>query len=385
VYPYKVDAKIAIHATPNQGILLPQAFSSLDPRLTEIAGQWFLKSGIQEPTGGVARYYQSDTKQNARVSTEITGYAVSTLAFLYERYQTPELLAAAVRAGQFLTQVAWSPSLKTFPFEHSHNGDAPQPLTYFFDLGIIVRGLLALWRITNDSEYRDIAVQTGESMRVDFAAGDTWHPILELPGKYPLQWTKQWSRQPGCYQLKSALAWHELHQVTGDRKFGHWYDAAVAKALSTKDEFLPAETSEKTMDRLHAYSYFLEALMPVADRTEVRQAIAEGILRVSHYLREIRGEFERSDVNAQLLRVRLMASAVAGLPVNEGEAAEEASAIQEFQVDRPSSPDHGGFWFGRKQGRMLPFINPVSTSFCLQAHKWWQDAQAGRFVAQAII
>ena len=54
--------------------------------------------------------------------------------------------------------------------------------------------------------------------------------------------------------------------------------------------------------------------MPVADRAEVRQAIAEGIFRVSHYLREIRGEFERSDVNAQLLRVRLMASAVAGLP-----------------------------------------------------------------------
>ena len=213
---------------------------------------------------------------------------MSTLAFLYEREGNAEHLEAAIRAGRFLTQVAWSPSLKAFPFEHSHDGDAPQPLTYFFDCGIIVRGLLALWRITRDSEYLDVAVRAGESMGIDFAAGDIWHPILELPGKYPLQWTKQWSRRPGCYQLKSALAWHELEQATGDARFGHWYRSAVAKALSTKDEFLPAETREKTMDRLHAYAYFLEGLLPAAERADVRAAIAEGILRISSYLREIR-------------------------------------------------------------------------------------------------
>jgi hypothetical protein len=364
---------------------LPQASSSLDPRLTEIAGRWFLNSGIQEPSGGVARYYHSDTKRNARVSTEITGYAVSALVFLYQRYGNPELLDAAVRAGRFLSRTAWSPSLKAFPFEHSHNGDAPQPLTYFFDSGIIARGLLALWRITSESEYLDIAVHTGESMGSDFATGDTWHPILELPGKYPLQWTKQWSRQPGCYQLKSALAWHELHEITGDDKFGRWYAAAFATALSSHESFLPGETREKTMDRLHAYCYFLEALMPIADRPEVRQVLAEGILRVSNYLREIRGEFERSDVSAQLLRVRLAASALTGLPLNESEAAEEASAIQQFQIDKPTVSDHGGFWFGSKQGRPLPFINPVSTAFCLQGYQWWLDYQAGQFVPQAII
>src|SRR4051812_24372696 len=123
----KVDAKIAIHATPfrlipRQAFFLPQTFSSLDPHLTQIAGQWFLKSGIQEPSGGVARYYHSDTQRNARVSTEITGYAVSTLAFLYESEENAEHLKSAIRAGRFLTRVAWSPSLKTFPFEHSHDG-----------------------------------------------------------------------------------------------------------------------------------------------------------------------------------------------------------------------------------------------------------------------
>src|ERR1039457_5488621 len=49
------------------------------------AGRWFLRSGIQEANGGVARHYRSDLGQNARVSTEITGYAVSTLLYLAER------------------------------------------------------------------------------------------------------------------------------------------------------------------------------------------------------------------------------------------------------------------------------------------------------------
>jgi len=117
-----------------------------------------LRSGIQKPDGGVARYYRYDLRRNARTSTEITGYFISALVFLHERSGDSEYLDAAVRAGRFLTQTAWSPSLKTFPFEHATNGDAPQPLTYFFDCGIIVRGLLALWRATRDAEYLHIAV-----------------------------------------------------------------------------------------------------------------------------------------------------------------------------------------------------------------------------------
>jgi hypothetical protein len=365
---------------------LPQAYSSsLDRRLAKLAGEWFLRSGIQKSEGGVARYYHSDAHKNARTSTEITGYFISTLVFLYQRSDNNEYLDAAIRAGRFLTQTAWSPSLRTFPFEHATNGDAPQPLTYFFDCGIIVRGLLSLWRATGDQEYRDVAIATGESMLRDFAAGDNWHPILELPGKYPLQWASPWSRSPGCYQLKSALGWHELHQVTGGADFESGYSVALAKAIATHNGFLPAETPEKTMDRLHAYCYFLEGLFPAADRIEIRELLSQGIVRVSGYLRQIRPEFQRSDVYAQLLRVRLLAATSLALPLNDDEALEEASIIGRFQVEQPGTSHHGGFWFGSRAGTMLPFINPVSTAFCLQAYDWWQDYRAGKAITQAII
>ena len=351
---------------------MPLHNSSLDR-----AGRWYVKSGIQAPGGGVARYYLADAGRNALVSTEITGYAVSALVYLYEKRGDGSLLEAAIRAGRFLVDRAWNPRLKTFPFEHSDNGAQPQALTYFFDCGIIVRGLVTLWRTTGDGSLLACAREAGLSMVADFGLEREIHPILTLPAKEALPYTAQWSRSPGCYQLKSALAWHELFEVTGEPSFRASYEHALTVALESKDRFLPAETAEKTMDRLHAYSYFLEALLAHAGRPECRKALEEGIGRVSGYLREIAPVFARSDVYAQLLRLRLYGADLAGLPLNEEEASEEAACIETFQCDSSDPRKTGGYYFGRKGEAMLPFVNPVSTAFCLQALDLWHERGQG--------
>jgi hypothetical protein len=319
----------------------------------------------------VARYYRADIKKNAMVSTEITGYAVSALVYLYCRDRDENILESAIRCGKFLVDRAWDRRLKTFPFEHSDNGKQPEPLAYFFDCGIIVRGLLALWRTTGDGRLLDCARDAGLSMLHDFEGDNVFHPVLDLPAKQPLPYAPQWSRSPGCYQLKSAMAWLELFEVTGDVKFCMAYEQALKAALDNKDQFLPAESPEKTMDRLHSYCYFLEGMLPHSHRAECRNALNEGINRVSGYLREIAPLFARSDVYAQLLRVRLFAADMAGLPLNENEAAVEADCIREFQCEASDARTNGGFYFGRKGDTMLPFVNPVSTAFCLQAQDMW--------------
>jgi hypothetical protein len=358
--------------------------TALTPLLSKItshaerAGVWFQGSGIQEENGGVARYYRSDLGKNARVSTEITGYAASTLIYIYRRTGERTFLEAAERAGEFLTRVAWSPVLATFPFEHSSDGDSPQPLAYFFDCGIIVRGLVALSKATANSEYLDVAVKAGRSMAADFSGPDAFHPIINLPSKTPVPCTSQWSRSPGCYQLKSALAWHDLAEVTGDSQFLSLYESAVAAALNARGRFLPGENQEKTMDRLHAYCYFLEGLLPLAGRSDCAAALAEGVERVSKYLRSIRPVFERSDVYAQLLRVRLFAEQLAGVALNRAAAQEEAARVSEFQLRHRDPRINGAFSFGRKQTEMLPYVNPVSTAFGMQALDLWNDFEAGK-------
>jgi hypothetical protein len=141
------------------------------------------------------------------------------------------------------------------------------------------------------------------------------------------------------------------------------------------------------MDRLHAYAYFLEGLLPALGRPECAQVFQTGIDRVAAYLREIAPSFARSDVYAQLLRARLYGESLAAIPLDTGAAAHEAEEAAKFQLHSEDPRIGGGFGFGRKGGEPLPFVNPVSTAFCLQALSLWDDRKNQAFDArrQALI
>lgn len=341
------------------------------------AGRWFLASGIQELNGAVARYYRADLERNHPVSTEITGYAASVLAYLHSLSGKPEYLDGAVRAAHFLSREAWSADLDTISFEASRNG-SPAP-AYFFDCGIIVRGLLAVWRVTGEKELLDTAVRCGAAMLRDFDAGDgEYHPILTLPDKRPVPRETHWSKSATCYQLKSAMAWNDLSDVTGDETFRRAYFQCLERSLETYASFLPGHTGPRgVMDRLHPFCYFLEGLMPYAGRPRCAEAIRQGISRTAAYLREISPPFARSDAYAQLLRARLFAHGLGVLPLDVEAASYEAAELAGFQCEHADPRIDGGFYFGRAEGKFLPHVNPASGGFCVQALAMWDGYLSG--------
>ena len=136
----------------------PSAPARIAPVSVIRAGEWFLHSGIQEPAGGVARYHYISERRNARISTEITGYAVSALLEVHERTGDERFLEAATRAGDLLVR-AWDPAAEAMPFEWAADGVLPEHHSYFFDNGIIIRGLIRLWRATSNQTYLDTAVK----------------------------------------------------------------------------------------------------------------------------------------------------------------------------------------------------------------------------------
>jgi hypothetical protein len=282
-------------------------------------------------------------------------------------------LDRAVAAARFLTRVAWDGDLQAFPFEPDAAGDR---FNYFFDAGITVRGLLAVWRATAEREFVEAAAACGRSMARDFANGAEFHPILSLPAQRPIARDDRWSRNPGCYQLKAALAWFDLAEATGDETYRPAYERALSYSLATYGAFLPGHPDQlKVMDRLHAYCYFLEGLLPVLDRKPCAAALCDGIRRVASWLREIRPSFERSDVYAQLVRARVMAELAGVAPADEAALEEEAGVLAEYQLP------NGGFGFGRKAGSHMPFENPVSTGFALQALALCEERRRGKVSA----
>jgi hypothetical protein len=341
------------------------------------AGRWFLDSGIQEPGGGVARYYLADARRNKPVSTEITGYAASTFVYLHTLTRDPRHLEHALAAARFLARTAWRRDLQAMPFETEPTEEGL--LAYFFDCGMIVRGLLATWRATGEDELLAAARAVGCSMARDFAAGEgEYHPILVLPEKRPLERDERWSRSAGCYQLKPAMAWFDLWEATGDDSFRRLYERALDAALNGYARFLPGHIDKlKVMDRLHAFCYFLEGLLPRASDGQCAAAMRDGIARTAFLLREIAPEFCRADVCAQLLRARIYADWSGVLPLDMEAAKWEANRLAEFHIADTDPQLLGGFWFGRRDGRVIPHASPVPGGFGVQALALWEQTHAG--------
>jgi glycosyltransferase involved in cell wall biosynthesis len=358
-------------ATPRLQVTKTMKIAEKQVKTTAIqsAGEWFLSSGIQEASGGVARYYFSDERErNAPLTTEITGYAASALVCLYKQRSETGYLDAAIKAACYLVD-AWDRNCSAMPFEV----DGDKRYSYFFDNGIIVRGLLSVWREFKNEQFLRTAIRVADSMEHDFTDGKEFAPILELPSKEPIaREAGRWSRNPGCYQLKAALGWYELWQITNNESYRQYYRQMLESALATHNSFLPGIPDELgVMDRLHPYCYFLEGLLPVIDEDGPTKAMPVGIDRVAGYVRSIGPKFLRSDVLAQLLRVRLFADQEGVAPLDEKAAKEEVEMMRGFQSEDSDPRLGGGFWFGKKNGEMLPFMNPVSTAFCTQALEMW--------------
>ena len=332
------------------------------------AGEWFLRSGIQFPNGGVARYYRSDLQRNHPASIEITGYSASAFVYLHSLTADPRYLDRAAAAARYLTRTAWDAAAGVLPFELE-----PARFTYFFDCGIVVRGLLAAWRATGEEEFRAAAAEIGSRMAADFASHCDYHPVLHLPGREPAERdAASWSRSAGCYQLKSAMGWWDLCEATGDEVFRAPYESVLEYALRQAGAFLPGHSDPlKVMDRLHPYLYFLEGLLPRTADPRIPPALAAGIRAVEGYVSTIGPEFLRSDVCAQLLRIRLFADFAGAVPLDSASACREAATLARFQAESADPRIDGGFYFGRKAGAWMPYLNPVSTAFAMQALALW--------------
>jgi hypothetical protein len=343
--------------------------------------RWLITSGIQGESGGIARYYLSDDRRYRNTSTVNTGYFISALLKTNENGEG-ELLDHATKAGRFLVEQAFDANLELFRTEV---GDADEPGTRearFFDCCIAARALLHLWQATSDPVFLDRAERCGVALRTRMSRVDgSFFPLLDLRSGEPSAGTDSWSVEAEVYQLKSSLSFLELSEATGNREFDTSMQLMLNWCLKTHEGFVRGDDDpENIMDRLHAYCYFLEGLLPVADEDmKASHALQHGVLDVENLMGEVAVGYQRCDVVAQLLRLRLYADRVGIMELDFAQAEKEALAIEQFQHQSTDPKIDGGFAFARRNGTLTPHVNPATTAVAIQALAMWEQAEDGAF------
>jgi hypothetical protein len=211
--------------------------------------------------------------------------------------------------------------------------------------------------------------------RVDGA----FFPMLDRASGVPFNGSDHWSVEPGIYQLKVGLAFQELAELTSSGAFARTSEDLLKWSLRQHEIFLPgADTPAEVADRLHAYCYFLEGLVPYIDRRfDCAQALQAGITRVENLIADNRDALERTDTIAQLLRLRLIAEYIGVIEIDPSAASREAELLPAFQLHTEDRRTNGAFSFGRRNGQLVPHANPVSTIMALQAMRMWHEYQNG--------
>ncbi len=343
--------------------------------------QWLAHSGIQAESGGLSRYYRGDTQEYKNISTEITAYGIQAYIQLPVPGE-PGLLSHALRAGQFLCYDAGDPQTGVFPFELPRTGFPRSPLVYFFDCGIVIRALIALWNATGDPMYLERAERCGATMVQRMSRLDgAFFPVLDLDSGVPSAKPESWSLDVGVHQLKVGLAFLELAELTSSGLFSRTAEGLLQWSLRRHEIFLPGcDAKDQVADRIHAYCYFLEGLLPFVERHfECALALQSSMARVENSIAEAAPALERCDCVAQLLRLRLLGDYMGFGELDISAASREAERVAGFQIHSEDPRTNGAFSFGRRNGELVSHANPVSTTFALQALRMWQEHQSGEF------
>ena len=181
--------------------------------------RWLTRSGIQDESGGLARYYRAPEDKYEGISTAATGFFISGLLRCAEYPQeSPPKQAAA--AGRILVEKAFDMEAELFLANLEPTEDKPRKWAYFFDCLIAIRALIDLWGATKNSAYLECAEKCGIGIKRNLSRMDgSFFPVHDIARDMPYEADEPWSLQAQVYHLKAMPIFLELTEATGLYEF----------------------------------------------------------------------------------------------------------------------------------------------------------------------
>src|SRR5438093_7788331 len=197
-------------------------------RAVKRAIAWVRSSGIQNISDDLAvrgsfnAWYEQDKEVYPFVYSEITGYLVTLVCYLWKRLQDERYLTRAQMAGDWLLNTTHEPNggFRCLYPRNPSRFDFKSAQMYAFDNGIVLNGLVNLYRASRQEKYLASAV-TAADWLVYSAQKPTgaFYPIYQLDEDRFFESDKEWSMCSGSYHAKIAIGLLNLYDLTHKRKY----------------------------------------------------------------------------------------------------------------------------------------------------------------------
>ena len=208
-------------------------------RAVTLGERWLLQSGIQEQQtgapmyGGMQAWYDRAKASFSFFYTEITGYAVTTLLYLYQLHPDPVYLERARDAAEWLLTRAREPRTGALRCRFHSTGWAQHACA--FDNGMCLNGLVNMFRFTGEGRYLTAALELGTWLVDTMQAADgSLFAKYDVHSRTPYNPDGKWSQMSGSFLLKVAIGLLNLAEASNDARYTQAANSPFAHICSWK-------------------------------------------------------------------------------------------------------------------------------------------------------
>ena len=359
---------------------------------------WLLYSDIRikdgQDKGALFGWKNLNSKSFPFIYSEITGYAVTSFSWIYASLGNYLALQAARESAKWIQKNIQSNLLFARP---AALGSVPNDLSelfYSFDNGMIVIGLVNLYKITKDLGNLLLAEKITQTLIDRFFDGEkliarldnSCNPMIEEDTKGIVKW----STISGAYHAKLSLALLELSRLTNNPKYSEVSNSICDYAIKTQcsdGHFMTNPGSDIVF--LHPHLYACEGLIysGIAQSNEEHHRVGlNGILWAIEQAESSKvgglysntGTYavEQSDCTAQLVRLLILCRSQLGKFINSSKLDNVIQSLHSRLLDFyiANGNDRGGMRYQLNLDSACSWC----TMFSMQALHLWKMKNASR-------
>ena len=364
----------------------------LDPNIQKIIDRginWVSASGIQNNDkkdknyGGYYAWYDEKKKNYSYLYSEITGYLITFNCFLYSIKKNKKNLIAAEAAANWLINKAQFSfgGFKCFELVDKNLNIADKSLlSYSFDNGVILNGLVNIYKFTKKKKYLNSAIKCADWIIACSEKNGLVQPVYDTSKKKFIFDKKAWSMIPGPYHTKISIGLYNLYSVIKKKKYVNLADNIIKNSISKQRKngmFL--STTNHT--NLHPHCYSAEGIWVAANifKNEYYYSVISAFNWIKNnmnknlpprlfFLKKKNIYNYRVDSISQFLRLMTILNIDNKIEIDERLIKKLMKIlVKNICRSRKKILSGGFYWGNRSNGKKTLCVNTWTTAFTLQA------------------